>query len=96
MRLAATLNAADSIACAFLGADVPELAETSRNEVILELANVLCGAILSHLWPESKLALGPPELLAPDDSPCRFHDCFELPEGRLAIWIEWSKGAGGG
>ena len=58
MRLSASLDAADSIACAFLGLDPGEVIPAARVQVILELANILCGAILSQLWPESKLALG--------------------------------------
>jgi hypothetical protein len=63
--------------------------------VILELANILCGAILSDVWPESKVALGPPEIST--EEPCldgALHRCFELPEGQLAVWIRWSEAAG--
>lgn len=95
MRLSTSLEAVESIACAFLGADPAEASDTARVEVLLELANILCGAILSHLWPESKLALGAPELLAEagDFPGCRLHRCFELPEGSLSVCIRWSEGA---
>ncbi len=95
MRLSTSLEASESIACAFLGADPAEATDTARAEVMLELANILCGAILSRLWPESKLALGAPELLAEagDFPGCRLHRCFELPEGSLAVCIRWSEGA---
>jgi len=96
MRLSTSLDAADSIACAFLGADPEEVIPAARVQVILELANILCGAILSQLWPESKLALGAPELTAAGEEfpVCRLHHCFELPEGRLALCMWWSEGAG--
>ena len=64
MRLSVSGAAADSIACAFLGLEPPELTEPLRAQVLLELANILCGAILSHLWPESKVALGRGAILA--------------------------------
>jgi CheY-specific phosphatase CheX len=95
MRLSASLEAADSIAGAFLGIEPLELTEPLRNQVMLELANILCGAILSRLWPESKLALGAPELRpAGEDPDCRLHECLELPEGKLAICILWRESAG--
>jgi CheY-specific phosphatase CheX len=105
MQLGTSLEAADSITCAFLGADLAEVNQTSRDEVILELANVLCGATLSHLWPESKLALSVPEAVPAEQLPNepfpgdqstagQLHGCFELAEGRLAVWIRWQEGAG--
>ena len=92
MRLSVSGEAADSIACAFLGLEPEELTEPLRAQVILELTNILCGDILSHLWPHSKLALDPPELSAEEPAlEGALHQCFELPEGRLAIWIHWSE-----
>ena len=92
MRLSVSRDAADSIASAFLGLEPVELTERLRAQVILELANILCGAILSHLWPESKVALGVPEIAA-EEPPFNGapHRCFELPEGKLAVWIHWSE-----
>lgn len=81
-------EAAQSIAAGFLGLDTAELAPAQLSQVILELANILCGAAMSHLWPESTLALEAPELA----DPCAamesgWHRCFRLPEGMLAITI---------
>lgn len=94
LRLSVSAEAADSLASAFLGLDPPELTEALRAQVILELTNILCGAIMSHLWPESKLALRPPEIAAakPPDFGSALHRCFELPEGKLALWLEWQEG----
>jgi hypothetical protein len=92
MRLSVSRDAANSIACAFLGLEPLELTEPLCAQVILELANILCGAILSHFWPESKLAIGAPEISA-EASPFNdaLHCCFEMPEGKLAVWIHWSE-----
>jgi len=91
MRLSVSLEAADSIASAFLGVEACELTPALRVQVVLELANILCGAVLSHLWPESKVALGAPEMLVQESVPAAaLHRCFELPEGKIALWIDWS------
>jgi hypothetical protein len=92
MRLSVSRDAADSIACAFLGLEPLEITEPLCVQVILELANILCGAILSHVWPESKVALGAPEIST--EEPLfndALHRCFELPEGKLAVWIHCSE-----
>jgi hypothetical protein len=89
MLLGVSAEAADPIAASFLGLDPMELIDAQRGQVIQELSNILCGAILSHLWPESKLALSSPELTAwqewPSEGP--LHRCFAIPEGMLAISI---------
>ena len=99
MRLSVSGDAADSMACAFLGLEPLEITQPLRDQVILELANILCGAILSHVWPESKVALGAPEIspeISLDEPPFdgALHRCFELPEGKLGVWIRWSQAAG--
>ncbi len=80
--------AAQSIAAGFLGLDPEETTEALCAHVILELANILCGAVLSRLWPESKLTLSAPvpeTWLAGIDNAA--HRCFNLPEGALAFFI---------
>jgi len=99
MRLSVSRDAADSIAGAFLGLEPLEITEPLAAQVILELANILCGAILSQVWPESKVALGAPEISTEismeetcfEGAP---HRCFELAEGKLAVWIRCSETAG--
>jgi hypothetical protein len=85
---------ADLLASGFLGLDPVEVSQTQRSQVILELANVLGGAALSQLWPESKLALRAPEMA---DASYRlaggFHRCFTLPEGTLALSIRLGEGS---
>jgi CheY-specific phosphatase CheX len=90
MLLGVSAEAADPIAASFLGLEPMELTGALRGQVIQELSNILCGAMLSHLWPESKLALGHPELSAWEDgaAPGILHRCFTLPEGMLAISIQ--------
>jgi hypothetical protein len=89
MLLGVSAEAVDPIAASFLGLDPTELTAAQRGQVIQELCNILCGAMLSHLWPESKLALSSPELTPWQEWPGAglLHRCFAIPEGMLAISI---------
>jgi hypothetical protein len=82
MLFGLSVEAADPIAAGFLGLDPMELTAAQRGQVMQELCNILCGALLSHLWPESKLALGSPELTTWQEwtAPGALHRCFTLPE----------------
>jgi CheY-specific phosphatase CheX len=85
-------GAARSIASGFLGVEPEEISETQPGEVILELANILCGALMSELWPESTLSLGTPELVSAERSfPEAMHCCFSLPEGMAAVSMRLRK-----
>jgi Chemotaxis phosphatase CheX len=88
MWLCVSHDVVASIAPAFLAQDLAETSEEERSQVILELANILCGAVLSRLWPESSLLLDAPAE-GQWESPAEgaLHCCFELPEGMLAISI---------
>jgi hypothetical protein len=79
---------ARSITPAFLGVEPEEVTEGQSHQVLLELANILCGSVLSHLWPDSDLKLGEPELLQVE-GPIEeaLHECFLLPEGMLSVSI---------
>ncbi|HTC88403.1 MAG TPA: chemotaxis protein CheX [Bryobacteraceae bacterium] len=94
MLLGVSAEAADPIAASFLGLDPMELTDAQRGQVIQELTNILCGAILSKLWPESKLALSSPELSPWQEWPDAgaLHHCFVIPEGKLGISIRLTAG----
>jgi len=85
--------AAQCIAAGFLGVDSAELAEGQTGQVLLELSNILCGAVMSHLFPESSLNLDPPEAVptgaVPEGS---LHHCFYLPDGPVAVSIRVLEG----
>lgn len=85
---------ARSIAPAFLGIEAEEVTEIQSSQVLLELANILCGSVLSQLWPDSDLRLGAPETIQvegpiPLDKPIgdALHECFVLTEGMLSVSI---------
>lgn len=89
MLLGVSAEAVDPIAASFLGLDPAEVTDAQRGQVIQELSNILCGAMVSHLWPESRLALASPELTPSQEwlAEGTLHRCFVIPEGKLAISI---------
>jgi CheY-specific phosphatase CheX len=88
-------DTARSIAAGFLGLDPEELTGTQAAEVILELANILCGALMSSLWPESVLSLDTPELASAEHAFLgAMHCCFTLPDGMVAVSLGVSDGDG--
>lgn len=87
MLLALSPEAAAPIAAGFLGLDPEELTDALRRQVIEEMSNILCGAMLSRLWPESTLALAAPQSLVWEQWPPggTLHVCFQIPEGMVAV-----------
>ena len=75
-----------SLSAAFLAEEEDEVTPEQRSQVSCELANILCGAILSRLHPNSRVALGVPEPAAADYDGST-HQCFATPEGLLAVTI---------
>jgi Chemotaxis phosphatase CheX len=96
MLLGVSGEAVDSIAASFLGVEAGEASDAERGQVIQELANILCGALLSRLWPESTLALSSPELTRWEEPPSvgMLQRCFVLPEGRVALSVRLEAAPG--
>jgi CheY-specific phosphatase CheX len=80
--------AARALAAGFLALDESELSEPRVGEVVCELANMICGSVLSRLEPDAAFELLHPELIAPvaAAAPARFLD---LGAGALAVSIEF-------
>jgi CheY-specific phosphatase CheX len=94
--LSVSADTARSIASGFLGLDPEELTGEQPGEVMLELANILCGALMSALWPESSLSLESPALVnSAHDVPNSKHCCFTLPGGNVAVSLGLADGASG-
>jgi len=55
-------SAARSIAADFLGEEEPVLSEQQVEEVICELANIICGSVLSSIEDDSAFRLQTPQL----------------------------------
>lgn len=48
------------MASGFLGLDEHEAGESEQRSLVIELANVICGATMSRLEPEGRLRIQPP------------------------------------
>jgi len=85
-------STAGTIAANFLGEDEIALSAEHTREVIGELTNMICGALLAHLDPKSKFTLSPPRPGQPhqhnsSDSE-RSYCTFALDEGFISTWLE--------
>jgi hypothetical protein len=64
LSLRVTTSAARSIAADFLGEDERVLSEQQVGEVICELANIICGSVLSRVESEATFRLHSPGLVS--------------------------------
>lgn len=78
-----------AVTAGFLAEDTEEVTAEQLDQVSCELANIICGAILSRLHPNARVSLSVPELAAPDFHEAA-HQCFATPEGALAVTIRLS------
>ena len=58
--------AANAVAADFLGEDLESLSDRQSTDVILELANMICGAVLSRTESRAAFRLGSPEVVSGD------------------------------
>ena len=87
MRLARP--AANAIAADFLGEDAESLTPQQSTDVTLELANMICGAVLSRLESSASFRLGAPRVVADigaDDT------CAPWPEEATRYTVETGSG----
>jgi CheY-specific phosphatase CheX len=88
---------ARSLASNFLAAEADEpLPDAPLGAVVGELANMICGALLSQVQSETHFHLSSPELMPsgavqPD---CRPTQSLNLGDGTLDLWLEVEKHAG--
>lgn len=77
------------IAASFLAQEEEELTETQTGEVIGELANMLCGSVLSRLEKDSRFELSHPEIAtsAGPSEAGAIDRVFVLEEGPLEAWL---------
>jgi hypothetical protein len=84
-ELTLTRGVARQFAAAFLAVDEPDLPREAEAEVCCELANMICGAALSRMHPDSIVKLHAPQVCDPALPPDGAHQCFETPEGLLSV-----------
>jgi hypothetical protein len=77
---------AKRMAAGFLAEDDGEVSIEAEAQVSTEIANMICGAVLSRVDPHTRMCLEAPSPAAPGASqPEPLHQCFETPEGRIAV-----------
>lgn len=88
--ICASMDAARLLAASFLGEDAESVTEQQCGEVVCELANMLCGSVLSRMEKDTLFALTQPKIGEPE-SICPEHPSvcleFALEEGSLLAWV---------
>jgi CheY-specific phosphatase CheX len=77
---------ARSIAGDFLGVEQEELSDSQVGEVMCELANMICGSVLSRVESAVTFRLNAPEIVDPDQTPADAA-IFSVPLGPAAIKV---------
>jgi CheY-specific phosphatase CheX len=63
LTLAVTASAARSVAADFLAAEEPDLSDQEIGEVVCELANMICGSVLSRVESSATFRLATPQIV---------------------------------
>lgn len=89
----APLATARALAESFLGAGPKTVSTSQCFEVLGEMTNMICGAVLSRLARDGQFSLSHPRP-EPEDwsgkwSRHTLAAMFELEEGALALWLDW-------
>ena len=83
---------ARALAAGFLGIDSQELSVEAESQIACELANILCGVILSRVHPDCGVALNAPQLITPQfEEHSGIHQCFLTPDGAFTIAMRLEK-----
>ena len=69
LTLRVTAGAARSVAADFLAAEEPDLSEQQIGDVICELANMICGSVLSRVESATTFRLASPRIVAFESDP---------------------------
>jgi CheY-specific phosphatase CheX len=84
-------HTARTLAANFLGEDEPEIDEAQTSEAVCELANMMCGALLTRQEAKRTFDLSSPVPCRPDESTGvanRIERTFLLEEGVIRVWLE--------
>jgi CheY-specific phosphatase CheX len=78
------------VASNFLGKDSDELTDADVEQVVGELANMICGSVLSRLEAGARFELGQPTILraaegTPHTNAIQYR--FDLEEGSIILWM---------
>ena len=89
--ICASQDAARSLAASFLGEDPESINVRQCEEVVCELANMVCGSVLSRMEKDALFELTQPKIGEPESRlPENPSACFEfsLEEGSLLVWMQ--------
>lgn len=86
-ELTLSRGVARQFASAFLAVDEPDLPVSAEAEVTCELANMICGATLSRVHPDTVVRLTAPRIADRAAPLAGAHQCFETPEGMLSVTL---------
>jgi len=93
-RAGAPARLARALAAGFLGLEEPEVSDLQAGEVVCELANMICGSLLSHIPSETVFRIGHPELVMTVRwGEGASHRWFDLGEGILSVSVELERRA---
>lgn len=96
LSLRVTRDAARSISADFLGSDEGELTQQQVGEVVCELANMICGSVLSRVESTATFRLASPQFAEAEDGvgdagepagPDAIH-CVEIAGGNLIVVVK--------
>jgi len=91
MCLRLTAAAAREIAADFLGIETAEISPIQVSEVVRELANMICGSVLSRVESAVVFRLGVPRIVAPSPQlpppSAQPLYCVQLSNGRITVNI---------
>lgn len=83
--------AARQIAADFLGMDEAEVSDLQTSDVVRELANMICGSVLSRVESAATFRLEEPQIVPISEEVAGSHSnnryCAQLSNGRLAVAI---------
>jgi CheY-specific phosphatase CheX len=91
LTMRVTSAAARQIAADFLGVDEQEVSDLRVAEVVCELANMICGSVLSRVESATAFQLSTPQIVPPQESlttdSCSTVYGVELANGRLGVSV---------
>jgi len=91
-RVGASMRLARVVGAGFLGREEMEVTDTQAGEVVCELANMICGSVLSRLESEAAFQISHPELTPPGQgASCAVAAAsrwFDLGDGILTVSLE--------
>ncbi|HXN46401.1 MAG TPA: chemotaxis protein CheX [Bryobacteraceae bacterium] len=91
-RVSVPLKLARVVGAGFLGSEEMEVSDSQAEEVVCELANMICGSVLSRLESEETFRITHPQLVPPERGAgfenAAINRWFDLGDGILTVTLE--------